>query len=202
MRRVEALILAAGMGSRFAASGVGPKLGASLDGKPLVRHVAEAAVASKATRVLAVTGYAAATVGAALAGLDITLVSNERFAEGLSTSLRRGLDHVAAETEGLVVLLGDMPRVDTAMIDRLIGTFQTLDMRFEAVVPVFDDVWGNPVLIARCLFPALASLTGDRGARAVLEGASVALVPVENASVLLDVDTPAALAALTDPGAS
>jgi molybdenum cofactor cytidylyltransferase len=196
MNNVEALVLAAGLGSRFAASGGGLKLGATLEGKALVRHVVEAALASNGVRVLVVTGHGAETVRATLAGLDVTFVSNEHYAEGLSTSLGKGLDVVDPETAGIVVLLGDMPRVDTKMIDRLIERFQTLDESRAAVVPVYEGVWGNPVLLSRRLFPALAALKGDRGARAVLEDALVDLMPVEDPAVLLDVDTPAALAAL------
>ena len=197
MRNVEALILAAGLGSRFAASAGGAsKLGADLDGKPLVRHVADAALASKAVGVRVVTGHADGIVRAALAGLDVQFISNPRFAEGLSTSLHAGLSTVAADTEGLVVLLGDMPRVGAVVIDALIDRFAALPDAGEAVVPVVDGAWGNPVLIGRRLFPALAALTGDRGARAVLEGAQVDLLPLRDAAVLLDIDTPAALAAV------
>ena len=196
MRRVEALVLAAGFGSRFAAAGGGSKLDATLGGKPLVRHVVETALASKAARTIVVTGHAAETVRTNLADLDLLLVANDRFADGLSTSLRCGLQHVAAEAEGIVVLLGDMPCVAPAIVDALIDRFQTLDADRVAVVPTFGGVWGNPVLVARALFPALARLEGDRGARSVLEGAPVELLPTNDRAVLLDVDTPVALAAL------
>ena len=73
MTRVGAVILAAGQSSRFRAGG-GPdltKLVAKLDGKPVVRRVAEAALLAKARPVVVVTGYARESVEAAVAGLDL-----------------------------------------------------------------------------------------------------------------------------------
>ncbi|MEI8147044.1 MAG: NTP transferase domain-containing protein, partial [Alphaproteobacteria bacterium] len=87
--RVTALILAAGKSSRMG----GPnKLVARLDGKPLVRHAAEAALASHVDEVVVVTGHQGERVREALAGLPLRFVDNPRFAEGLSTSLTAGIE--------------------------------------------------------------------------------------------------------------
>ncbi len=194
--RAAALVLAAGRGSRF---GERPKLLADLEGRPLVRHAAEAALASRAGRVLAVTGHAAEAVEAALAGLPVETLRNPDFADGLSTSLRAGFAALAPDADAVVVLLADMPRVTPALIDRLIAAWDEAG-RPVAAVPVAGGRRGNPVLLSTLLGPAVARLTGDAGAGPLLrELAGVLEVPVADAGALADVDTPDMLAALPSP---
>lgn len=189
------VLLAAGRGTRF---GSAPKLLSRLDGKPLVRHAAEAAFGSGIRPVVVVLGAHAEAVRAAFAGLDPVFVENPRYAEGLSTSLRAGLDAMPDSIEGALVMLGDMPRITSAQIDRLAAAFRAADPRPAAVVPVSGGRRGNPVVLncAR-LAPALAGLTGDRGAGPLLAACADVLEVETDAAVHGDVDTPAALAAMS-----
>ncbi len=199
MSDVAALVLAAGKASRFrAAAGEGgpaTKLVALLDGKPLVRHVAEAALASRARPVVVVTGHARAEVEAALAGLPVRFVHNPDFATGLASSLRTGVAALPAAAGGAVVLLGDMPRVSAAVIDALLDAREA-SPGASAVAPATGGRRGNPVLVTRALFPAIMELSGDVGARALLAAAGDGVVetPVDDESIAFDVDTPDALA--------
>ena len=201
MSSVAAIILAAGQASRFraAAGEAGPatKLVAQMDGKPLVRHVAEAALSSNARPVIVVTGHADEAVRAALDSLPLTFVHNEAYATGLASSLQRGLASVPTDCAGALVLLGDMPLVSPEIIGRLIAAFADTTST-KAVAPVRDGQRGNPVLLSRALFPAVAALSGDVGARALLAAAQgeIVEVPVESRAVTFDVDTPDALARL------
>lgn len=192
---VGTVLLAAGRGTRFGAS---PKLLSLLDGKPLVRHAAEAAVAADLGPVVTVLGHASAEVRDALAGLPLTLVENPDFADGLSTSLRVGLHSLPGEVTAALVLLGDMPRVGPGLLLQLAESFRTAPVAPSAVVPVRDGQRGNPVLLNRRLLGSgIASLTGDRGAGPLLaQRDDVLELPVDEAGVLIDVDTPAALAGL------
>ena len=198
MTEIAALILAAGAASRFraAAGAAGPvtKLVALLDGKPLVRRVAEAALGSQARPVVVVTGHARAEVEAALAGLAVRFVHNEDFATGLASSLRAGVAALPKTTNGALVLLGDMPRVSSELIDLMIAA-QAQAPQAKALAPVFAGQRGNPALIARGLFPAVMSLSGDVGARALLAaaGSDIVEVSVDDAAITYDVDTPDAL---------
>ncbi|WP_018261281.1 nucleotidyltransferase family protein [Methylobacterium sp. WSM2598] len=189
---VGLVLLAAGRGTRF---GPAPKLLAPLDGVPLVRHAAEAALRAGIGPVVAVLGHAEEAVRAALAGLDLVLVRNPAYAQGLSTSLRAGLAALPEAAEGAMILLGDMPRVPPALLAGLAAAFAGTDA---AVVPVCAGRRGNPVLLNRRRLAAeLAALTGDRGAGPLLAGRrDVREWPVEEAGILLDVDTPETLAGL------
>ena len=194
--RVAAILLAAGRGTRF---GEAPKLLAELDGVTLVRHAAEAALASSAHPVLVVVGHRAAEVTGALADLPVTIVSNPAYADGLSTSLRTGFAQLPSEVEAAIVLLGDMPRVTAGLVEALASFWRDAG-KPDALVPTFGGRRGNPVLLSTRLAGAIAALTGDAGAGPLLRGLpDVREMPVEDPAVTLDVDTPAALAGLARP---
>jgi molybdenum cofactor cytidylyltransferase len=170
--RIAALVLAAGHSRRMASAN---KLLMPWQGRPLLRHAVEGVLASAAERVFVVTGHQGEAVAASLSGL-----------------------RVLPETiDGVLVCLGDMPRVAAQTLDRLIAAFAPAEGR-AICLPTHHGKRGNPVLLGRQLFPALATLEGDRGARRLIESHNelVAEVAVEDAGVLLDVDTPAALAEL------
>lgn len=190
---VGAIVLAAGRATRMGTN----KLLAALDGAPIVRRVVEAALASRARPVVVVTGNQSAEVTAALAGLDVRFADNPDFAAGMSTSLRVGLTALG-DVEGALVCLGDMPRVTAAHLDALVAAFDPAQGA-GIVVPTFERKRGNPVLWARRYFAEMSALTGDVGARSLLErhADEITFVPVDDAGVLLDVDTPEALASLT-----
>ena len=187
--RIAAVILAAGRSTRM---GPANKLLADLNGKPLVRWVAEAALASQTRPVLAVTGHQAAEVKAALAGLDVTLVDNPDYATGLASSLRAGIRALPEATDGVLVLLGDMPRITAAHIDRLIAASAS----GKIVVPAHEGRRGNPVLWPARFFLALVALEGDAGAKRLLtaHAADVHEVDLASDAIFLDIDTPDALA--------
>ncbi len=188
---VAAIVLAAGTSSRYRAEDgtVPSKLVAELDGIPLVRHVAMAALRSRARPVVVVTGHAEAEVRAALSGVDVLFVHNPRFAEGIATSLRAGLGAVPADAVGALVLLGDMPLVGAALLDRLIAEFER-DGPCDAVLPMYEGRPGNPALLGRTLFLAASRLEGDEGARRLLAGTKVREVPVHDDAVTVDIDQP------------
>ena len=115
-RNIAGVVLAAGRSSRMG----GPnKLLEQIAGRPLVRIVVDAVLASRARPVIVVTGHQRERVEAALAGLPVRFVHNPHFADGLGTSLKAGIAALPAGADGAIVCLGDMPQVDAALIDRL-----------------------------------------------------------------------------------
>jgi molybdenum cofactor cytidylyltransferase len=190
-RNVVAIILAAGRSTRMG----GPnKLLAELGGKPLVRIVTEQALASKAQNVIVVTGHQADEVEEALRGSNVTFVRNPDFAQGLASSVKAGIGAVPDDADGAVICLGDMPLIDSRLIDRLIEAFAS-DRGHLIAVPVSDNRRGNPVLWSRRFFNELMALDGDIGARHLIarHSEAVAEVPVEGFGAFLDIDTPQAL---------
>ena len=192
--RIAALVLAAGQSRRM---GGRNKLLASIDGVPMVVRAVDAAIAGVNGGVYVVTGHEHEQVARALAGRDVHLVHNPRYADGLSTSLAHGLVALGQDVDGALVCLGDMPRVTTAHITDLIEAFDPLEGR-AICVPLWEGKRGHPVLWARQFFAEMGDIAGDVGARHLLgEYAElVAEIPADDDGVLLDVDSPAALRAL------
>ena len=191
-RRIGAVVLAAGRSSRM---GTANKLLLDIDGKPMVRHAVEAALASRAEPVVVVTGHEGGAVADALAGLAVSLRHNPAFRDGLSTSLAAGLAALPDGLDGAVILLGDMPSVTAADVDRLIEAFSP---ETGGLVVVSSEAGrrGNPVLWAARFFPELLAVTGDTGGRTVLEAHPEAIVEVEiGRAAGADIDTPEALEA-------
>ena len=193
-RSVAALVLAAGRSSRM---GGANKLLEKIGGRALVRIVTEEALASQARPVIVVTGHQRERVEAALAGLPVEFAHNADFADGLGTSLRAGIAALPPQADGVIVCLGDMPAVDAAMIDRLVGALDP-DKGVLIAVPAIDGKRGNPVVWSRRFFPELMGVEGDIGARHLISRYSEAVteVAVTGTAALTDVDTPEALAAV------
>jgi len=193
--RIAALLLAAGQSRRMGSN----KLLAEIDGRPMVARTAQRLLSSHARPVIAVLGNQADDVDAALGRLPVERVRNPAFAEGLSTSLKRGIAALPPDTDGVIVCLGDMPLVAGRDLDRLIAAFNPLEGR-AIVVPTRRGKRGNPVLWASRFLPEMAELAGDVGAKHLIgEYAElVAEVEMDSDGVLVDVDTPDALAALRD----
>lgn len=189
---VGAIILAAGRSTRMGGSS---KLVADLHGRAVVTHVVGAVAAAGLPQPIVVVGDRAEAVRAALDGHPVDIVVARDFAEGLSASLRAGLAAVPPSWSAALVLLGDMPRVTPATLRALAAA--ALDDATIAV-PVWKGKRGNPVLWGRAHFGALRGLSGDVGGKALLSdhAGRVVEVAADSDGVLIDVDTPEALAAL------
>lgn len=189
--RIAALVLAAGRSTRF---GTENKLLAPFEGRAMLDHVLDRVAEAGLDPVLVVTGHEAEAIRTAAGARASRFVHNPEFAEGLSTSLRAGIEAMPEDVGAALVLLGDMPRVSVATLRRLIEAARQ-NPGAQAFVPTFAGRWGNPVLVRRALFPSLAKLHGDQGARKLLEASRevVEEVSVEDAGILADFDTKAAL---------
>jgi molybdenum cofactor cytidylyltransferase len=152
---------------------------------------------SKAKPVIVVTGHEAGLVREAIGARDVTIVHNPAYAKGLSTSLAAGLDALPSSASGVLVGLGDMPRVRASDIDRLIAAFNPAEGR-AICVPTVDGKRGNPVLFATDFVQEMREVEGDVGARHLigLHGDQVCEVEMEDDAALIDVDTKDALSAL------
>jgi molybdenum cofactor cytidylyltransferase len=191
--RIAALILAAGQSRRM---GEVNKLLIEIDGKPMVRRVAETVLASSASPVVAVLGHERDRVRAAFGGTKVRCIYNPDFAGGISTSLKRGLATLPDDIDGVLVCLGDMPLLGTGEIERLTAAFNPTEGR-AIIVPTRRGKRGNPVLWARRFFPEMQEIAGDVGARHLIGAYPEAVVEIEmdGEGVVLDIDTPEALAA-------
>lgn len=192
---LEAVVLAAGRGVRFG----GGKLLAMLEDAPLVAHALRTALLSPVRRVFvavadpAVRAAAEAAAQRLKASERLVMVQVEDADEGMGASLRAAVAALPDDTAGVFVFLGDMPAVDPATPALLA---RSLKSPYDIVAPTHLGRRGHPVLFGATWLPALRALSGDEGARALLEnaGARLARIPVQDPGIHLDVDRPEDLA--------
>ncbi len=192
--KVAAIVLAAGRSSRMAPVN---KLLELVEGKPIVARVASAALASGARPVVVVTGFEASRVAEALRDLRVIIVHNAAYAEGLSTSLRTGLVALPADSDGALILLGDMPEIESRDLEALMAAFAASG-RQAICVPVRHGRRGNPVLWGAAYFAEMMAISGDIGAKQLMtrHQEHVTEVAVGSDGIFADVDTPSDLARL------
>lgn len=194
--RIAGLVLAAGRSSRM---GIANKLLQVVDGSPMLTLALNAIEESDACATVVVTGHETDAISPLLRGRNILAVHNPNYADGLSTSLKLGLKALPKDIDGVLICLGDMPRVTSEHMNMLIAAFNPLEGR-ALIVPTFKGAQGNPVLWSAEFLPALQALKGDQGAKPLfVEYADrMAEVEMSDDAILLDIDTPEKLALVTD----
>lgn len=194
--KISAMLLAAGQSRRM---GPDNKLLALLDGKPMLRHVAEALKATSAERVVMVVGHEAEKVKSVVWDMGIDVIDNPNYREGLSTSVKAGFDTLKDTADGILVCLGDMPFVSSDEINQMIEVFDPLEGR-AIVTPTFKGKRGNPVLISAQFADEVAKITGDMGAKAIIAENDhlVHSVEFDSPAIFTDIDTPEMLKAASD----
>lgn len=187
--RIPGLLLAAGSSSRMGQA----KQLLDWQGLPLVRHVAQEALASDLSSLVVVVGAEADRVRTALEDLKVSIVENEQFAEGQATSLLAGLASLK-RPEAVMVLLCDQPFISKKLINRM-RTYWLKHREDEnkplALIPRYEGQRGNPVIFDYALFNELRELRGDQGARSVLQRypEQVLWYESDDPAVITDLDT-------------
>ena len=185
--KVAAIVLAAGRSSRMSPRN---KLLELVNDKPVIAHVVDAALQSGAEKVIVVTGFDAPRIEEALCGLNVTIVHNAYYEQGLSATIQTGLKALPPNIDGALILLGDMPKIESKDLRSLVAAFTARDGQ-GICVPARHGSRGNPVLWGASYFAEMMALSGDVGAKQLLarHAEKVVEVPVSSDSIFVDVDT-------------
>ena len=186
-RAVFAVVLAAGESRRFGES----KLLQVLDGKAMVCRAAELARQVCGDRSLLVTGHDGAAVTAAAGDAPHFLVRNERHAEGIGKSIALAAKAVSHAADALLLVFADQPLVTAAHLNALVDGWSGADN--EIIATAYAGTMGPPVLFPRGAFEALGTLSGDKGAKSVLQDPAFDLKTIKFEDAAIDIDTPADL---------
>ena len=188
---IAGLVLAAGRSARFG----GDKLLASLRGHAVLYWSARALEAGGVDALYVVVPSEGAARVAALEGTPCVVVEHAGRDAGMATSIGAGIAALPTSVDAVVIALADQPGVGADVVRRLCARWH--EGGVAAVAPRYRDGRGHPVLFGRATFAALTALTGDGGAREVLDalGDGLAHVPV-GGPMPQDVDTPDELRAL------
>jgi molybdenum cofactor cytidylyltransferase len=185
-RVIAAVVLAAGRSRRMGQA----KLLMPVAGRAIVRHAVEGVLAGGVDSVWVVTGPDGGPIEAALAGLDVQIVVNPAPEEGQAGSVRAGIAALPASVDTALIALGDQPALEPSIIPALLAARRTSTRPI--VAPRYRDGQGNPVVFKREIFPELLRLTGDQGARPVIQKEPARVEWVElDLPMPPDVDTPA-----------
>jgi molybdenum cofactor cytidylyltransferase len=166
---LSGVVLAAGRSQRMGT----PKQLLLMDGRPMLQHVVEAALGARLNEVIVVLGHRAEEVRDAIrlpSAAPVRMVTSPDPAGDQSSSLRLGLRAVDPAAQAAVVLLGDQPGVPASLIDDIAKAF--LSSPLPAARPMYTTrtgtLPGHPVFLDRTLWPEMAGLAGDQGARDLL----------------------------------
>jgi molybdenum cofactor cytidylyltransferase len=188
---VHILVLAAGASSRMRGS---DKLLQPLRGRPLLRHVVDAAMETRSAVTVSLPSNADSRK-AVLAALPLRIIEVPDAELGMSRSICRGLTAISAAApgpqDGLMILPGDMPGFTGKVLSDLISRFRaTPDLVFRG--GTVDGQAGHPAIFPRDLWDELAAVTGDEGGRSVLQRHRdrVRVIPLPGPMAVLDLDTP------------
>ena len=196
-----AILLAAGSSSRM--GGGRHKLLLTLDDRPVLAHVIDATLSSQARPIIVVLGHQSNQIRSQIEHYtrhhDIALVENANYLQGMSTSLRTGIQTLLAngyrndtptyQVDSALIMLGDQPLITPRIIDTLITAYRTTGKPI--VAPLYHGKRGSPVLFDESLYAELIEVTGDEGGRTVLERhrQEVELIEIGDALANYDVDT-------------
>jgi len=182
---IAAIVLAAGLSRRMGQA----KLLMPVGGRPIIRYVVESVLAGGVDSVWVVTGPDVEPIEAALAGFEVQIVVNPAPEEGQAGSVRTGIAALPPSVDAVLIALGDQPSLAPSIIPALLAARRASPKLI--VAPRYRDGQGNPVLFKREIFPELLRLTGDQGARPIIqkEPARVEWVDLD-LPMPPDVDTP------------
>ncbi len=191
MKPIAAVVLAAGISSRFGQN----KLLLPFRGATVIRCTVRAVIEAGAAPVVVVTGHDREAIVTALDGLAVEFVHNPAYREGeRASSVQTGLRHLLAlggAIAGALMVLGDQPLVQPSTMRKLMQAF--IQQCGTIIVPHYRDERGNPVLIGRMWWEEALNTPTEAGMRALLEAhpQSIGHVWVRDIGVVCDVDTPA-----------
>ena len=188
---LHALVLAAGAARRFGAV----KQLVDLDGEPLLLRVVRRAAAA-ADRTWVILGAHADELTPILTHAPVAVRINSQWSEGLAASIRTGIEHLPPSCDGVMLVLADQALISTEDFSRLAASWRDAPQSIAAAQ--YRDRNGAPAIFPRRLFAELRRLTGDVGARTVLEHHAGEVRPVPMPSAAFDLDTPADLAVMVD----
>jgi molybdenum cofactor cytidylyltransferase len=185
---ITAIVLAAGHSTRFGADN---KLLADTGDGPLIRRVLSAVALSPVADIVLVTGLDPGRVAAAAGPGRWRVITNPEPEGGKSSSIRAGIAAVTAQTDGALIVLGDMPGISAGLISDLMAKFEASGRSAIVHPQAPDGRQGHPVLWPQGLFAGLSGLSGDKGGKALMAAHQALAVPhmVTGEGAFRDIDT-------------
>ncbi|MEO1297146.1 MAG: nucleotidyltransferase family protein [Cyanobacteria bacterium J06636_16] len=181
---VAAIILAAGASRRMRQT----KQLLTYQGQTLLGHVIQCVLASSCSSVIVVLGAHADKIASAIEQFPIEIVNNSDWRQGMSSSIRCGLDHLREiSMEGMIFLTCDQPLISTDLIEQLIALYDKSNQPI--IASQYGGITGIPVLFDRSFYSELLLLQGDRGAKKIIQKHRDLVATIEFPEGEIDLDT-------------
>ena len=160
---ISAILLAAGQSKRMDGEN---KLTKEIQGIPLIKHSVKNILASSIDELIVVLGHQKETIEKLINKNEkIKFVFNKDFESGIASSIKTGLNNLSEKTEAFFICLGDMPMINPNIYNQLIKSIN----KREIIVPTYKGQQGNPVLFAMSMKEKIINISGDVGAKKILE---------------------------------
>ncbi len=160
---ISAILLAAGQSKRMPGKN---KLTKEIRGSPLIKHSIKNILASSINELIVVLGYQKEIIEKLIDSHEkIKFVFNKDFENGIASSIKVGLNNLSKNTEAFFICLGDMPMVNSDIYNQLIKSRN----KKKIIVPTYKGQQGNPVLFDKSMKETIMNITGDVGAKKILE---------------------------------
>lgn len=184
-KKVSCIVLAAGKSTRMGEQ----KLLLPYQKSTIINKVVATTLNSNSSQTLVVIGSHKNEIKKALKGLDIILVTNDQFEEGMLSSVQVGVSAVDASADGMIILLADQPMVSEKIINQLITSFQKTDKGL--IIPTYNNKRGHPVLIHSKYKKSIPMLNSAIGLRELFltNSHDILEITVETDEILKDIDT-------------
>jgi molybdenum cofactor cytidylyltransferase len=176
------LILAAGSSSRLGL----PKQLFQLDHRSLLRRIAETALTLHPAEAIVVLGFESDRMKHELDNLPLQILVNTAWKEGIASSIRRGIESLPRTIDSALITLCDQPFVPTSHFRKLIAACSSEHL---IAATAYGQSLGVPACFGRSIFPELLKLSGDSGAKGIIERhrSEVTGIPCQEAGI--DIDT-------------
>ncbi|GHH99841.1 hypothetical protein AM1BK_33840 [Neobacillus kokaensis] len=178
-----------------------PKLLLPYKGKTLIRHTLDECVKTQLDGIIVVVNSHVEKLAreAQIEGISKVIV-NDRSNEGMSSSVKLGLQSLPDSVQAAIFLLGDQPLMSSKEIDKIINAYHS-QSNFSIIQAKYQGIKGHPVLFKRNLFPHLLSINGDEGGKSVIKKFEKHVYYTEmNRKIIPDIDTPEEYKLLLDGG--
>jgi molybdenum cofactor cytidylyltransferase len=181
--QIDIIVLAAGASTRFGA----PKQLLPYNGITLIRRTIGTVLLAKAHSVHVIVGYEAEKMKLEIADLQVDVVVNPHWQNGISTSICSGIQSLEPNIDAAIIVLCDQPNLSTHILNTLIDTYTST--RAPIVTCKYAGTIGVPTLYDRRIFKELLALRGDHGAKPIIERYASKRIEIDFSGGEVDIDT-------------
>ena len=184
---ITAILLAAGQSKRLKGEN---KLTKLFKGKPLINHILFSLIKSKVNNIVIVLGFEHLRVKTKLLkSKKINFVINKNYKKGMSSSIKTGLKKLPKNSQGFLIVLGDMPNITKTTINKICSSITRSDK--EIILPKFKNRIGNPIGFKHTMIKNICKIKGDRGAKKLIKknNKKIKFLNINSKSILINLNT-------------